>query len=119
MLPELAGKFDGYALRVPTLVVSYTDFTFVTKKKTTVEEVNAAFTAWSEKPGLRGILGVTNEPLVSSDFKGNPHSAIVDLGLTNVIDGDLVKVAAWYDNEWGYSNRYVEQAIMVGKQLQG
>lgn len=119
VLPELAGKFDGYALRVPTLVVSYTDFTFLTKKKTTVEEVNAAFTAWSAKPGLQGILAVTNEPLVSSDFKGNPHSAIVDLGLTNVIDGDLVKVAAWYDNEWGYSNRYVEQAIMVGKQLRG
>lgn len=117
VFPELQGKFDGYALRVPTLVVSYTDFTFLTKKKTTIEKVNAAFTAWSKKPGLKGILGVTNEPLVSSDFKGDPHSAIVDLGLTNVIDGDLVKVAAWYDNEWGYSNRYVEQAVIVGRQI--
>jgi glyceraldehyde 3-phosphate dehydrogenase len=119
VIPELKGKFDGYALRVPTLVVSYTDFTFLTEKKTTIEEVNAAFTKWAGKPGMKGILTVTNEPLVSSDFKGNPHSAIVDLLLTNVIDGDLVKVAAWYDNEWGYSNRYVEQAVLVGKELAG
>lgn len=118
VLPELKGKFDGYALRVPTLVVSYTDFTFLVEKKTTIEAVNAAFTKWSKKPGMKGILAVTTEPLVSSDFKGNPHSAIVDLLLTNVIDGDLVKVAAWYDNEWGYSNRYVEQAVLVGRQLQ-
>ncbi len=118
VLPELAGKFDGYALRVPTLVVSYTDFTFLTKTKTTIAAVNAAFSAWSKKPGMKGIMAVTTEPLVSSDFNGNPHSAIVDLGLTNVIDGDLVKVAAWYDNEWGYSNRYVEQAILVGRQAQ-
>lgn len=117
VLPELKGKFDGYALRVPTLVVSYTDFTFLVEKKTTVAAVNAAFTAWAKKPSMKGVLTVTNEPLVSSDFKGNPHSAIVDLPLTNVIDGDLVKVAAWYDNEWGYSNRYVEQAILVGQQL--
>lgn len=117
VLPELQGKFDGYALRVPTLVVSYTDFTFLTEKKTTIEAVNGAFTTWAGKAGMKGILTVTNEPLVSSDFKGNPHSAIVDLLLTNVIDGDMVKVAAWYDNEWGYSNRYVEQVVLVGRQL--
>ncbi len=117
VLPELKGKFDGYALRVPTLVVSYTDFTFLVEKKTTKEAVNTAFIKWAAKPGMKGILAVTTEPLVSSDFKGNPHSAIVDLPLTNVIDGDLVKIAAWYDNEWGYSNRYVEQAILVGQQL--
>jgi glyceraldehyde 3-phosphate dehydrogenase len=117
VLPELKGKFDGYALRVPTLTVSYTDFTFLTEKRTTIEEVNAAFTKWAATPGMAGILAVTSEPLVSSDFKGNTHSAIVDLLLTNVIDGDLVKIAAWYDNEWGYSNRFVEQAIVVGQQL--
>ncbi|MBI2984374.1 MAG: type I glyceraldehyde-3-phosphate dehydrogenase [Candidatus Kerfeldbacteria bacterium] len=119
VLPELKGKFDGYALRVPTLVVSYTDFTFLTKKRTTVKQVNEAFKRWSVRPDLQGILAYTEEPLVSSDFKGHPASAIVDLPLTKVIDGDLVKVGAWYDNEWGYSNRYVEQAIMVGRQLLG
>jgi len=117
VLPELKGLFDGYALRVPTLTVSFTDFTFVTKKKTTIEEVNAAFRAWAAKPAMQGILAVSDQPLVSSDFKGNTHSAIVDLLLTNVIDGDLVKVAAWYDNEWGYSNRLVEQAVVVGKSI--
>lgn len=117
VLPELKGKFDGYALRVPTIVVSYTDFTFITKKATSVEAVNAAFKKWAERPDLKGILTCSEEPLVSSDFKGNPASAIVDLPLTKVIDGDLVKIGAWYDNEWGYSNRYVEQAVMVGQQI--
>ncbi len=117
VLPELKGLFDGYALRVPTLTVSYTDFTFLTKTKTTIAAVNAAFRKWSKHPSLKGILEVTDEQLVSSDFKGHPASAIVDLPLTNVIDGDLVKVGAWYDNEWGYSNRLVEQAIVVGQQL--
>lgn len=117
VLPELQGKFDGYALRVPTLTVSYTDFTFLTKKKTTIEEVNNAFRKAAASKSMQGILTVSDEPLVSSDFRGNPASAIVDLLLTNVIDGDLVKVAAWYDNEWGYSNRFVEQAILVGKSL--
>ncbi len=117
VLPELQGIFDGYALRVPTLTVSYTDFTFLTKKKTTIEAVNQAFRAAADSPAMKGILAVTEEQLVSSDFKGNPASAIVDLPLTNVIDGDLVKVAAWYDNEWGYANRFVEQAIAVGQDL--
>jgi glyceraldehyde 3-phosphate dehydrogenase len=116
VLPELKGKFDGYALRVPTLTVSYTDFTFITKKKVTIDEVNAAFKTAAASSAMKGILVVSEEPLVSSDFKGSPASAIVDLPLTNVIDGDLVKVGAWYDNEWGYSNRFVEQAILVGRQ---
>lgn len=115
VLPEFQGKFDGYALRVPTLTVSYTDFTFLTKRKTTVEEVNTAFRKAAASPAMKGILVVSDEPLVSSDFKGNPASAIVDLPLTKVIDGDLVKIGAWYDNEWGYSNRFVEQAIVVGR----
>jgi glyceraldehyde 3-phosphate dehydrogenase len=118
VLPELKGLFDGYALRVPTLTVSFTDFTFVTKRKTSIDEVNAAFKSWAAKPEMNGVLVWSDQPLVSSDFKGHPASAIVDLLLTNVIDGDLVKVAAWYDNEWGYSNRYVEQAIVVGKMAQ-
>lgn len=117
VLPELKGTFDGYALRVPTIVVSFTDFTFLTKKKVTIEQVNAAFQQAAASPAMKGILEVTSEPLVSSDFKGNPASAIVDLGLTNVIDGDLLKVAAWYDNEWGYANRFVEQAVIIGRQL--
>ncbi|MBI5467079.1 MAG: type I glyceraldehyde-3-phosphate dehydrogenase [Candidatus Kerfeldbacteria bacterium] len=117
VLPELQGVFDGYALRVPTITVSYTDFTFLTKKRVTVEQVNEAFRQAAVSPAMKGILEVTNEPLVSSDFKGNPASAIVDLLLTNVIDGDLVKVAAWYDNEWGYANRFVEQAVLVGQHL--
>lgn len=117
VFPELQGKFDGYALRVPTLTVSYTDFTFLTKKKTTTEAVNEAFRKAAATPEMHGILVVSDEPLVSSDFKGNPASAIVDLLLTNVIDGDLVKVAAWYDNEWGYANRFVEQAVLVGRAL--
>lgn len=117
VLPELKGLFDGYALRVPTITVSYTDFTFITKEKTTVAAVNQAFTTAAAGPAMKGILDVTNEPLVSSDFKGNPASAIVDLLLTKVIDGDLVKVAAWYDNEWGYANRFVEQAVVVGRSL--
>jgi glyceraldehyde 3-phosphate dehydrogenase len=119
VLPDMKGKFDGYALRVPTITVSFTDFTFLTKKKVTVEQVNAAFKTWAAKPAMQGVLEVTDKPLVSSDFRGQAASAIVDLSLTNVIDGDLVKVAAWYDNEWGYSNRFVEQAVLVGRQLRG
>ncbi|MFA9262686.1 MAG: type I glyceraldehyde-3-phosphate dehydrogenase [Undibacterium sp.] len=114
VMPELAGRFDGLSFRVPTIVVSLTDFTFVLKKKTTVEEINEALTEASRNPRYAHVLAVTDEPLVSSDFIGNPHSSIVDLSLTKVIDGDLVKVVAWYDNEWGYSNRLVEMAALIG-----
>ncbi len=115
VIPELAGKFDGLALRVPTLVVSITDFTFLLKRKTTAEEVNAALKEAAAGERMQGVLAVTEEPLVSSDFIGNPFSSIVDLSLTKVVDGDFVKVVAWYDNEWGYSQRLVEMASLVGK----
>ncbi|HLB66693.1 MAG TPA: type I glyceraldehyde-3-phosphate dehydrogenase [Candidatus Saccharimonadales bacterium] len=116
--PALKGIFGGLSIRVPTPVVSLSDFVFVTKKKVTVEEVNQAFKDAAQHPYYQGILDVTEEELVSSDFIGNSHSAIVDLGLTAVIDGDLLKVVAWYDNEWGYCNRLVELVAEAGKQLQ-
>ncbi len=114
VMPELTGLFDGLSVRVPTMVVSITDFTFVLKKKSTREEINAALVAASQDPRYAGILVVTEAPLVSSDFIGNPASVTVDLALTKVIDGDLVKIVAWYDNEWGYSNRLVEMAERIG-----
>lgn len=117
-IPELEGLFDGVAVRVPTLCGSITDFTFLVSQKVGVAEVNQAFRDANRNPLYEGILEVTEEPLVSSDIIGNPASAIVDLSVTKVIDGDLVKVLAWYDNEWGYSNRLVELAIQVGQQLQ-
>lgn len=110
VIPELVGLFDGHSMRVPTLVVSLTDFTFVLKKKTTVEEMNNVLEEAAKSAQYKKILAVTYEPLVSSDFIGNPYSSIVDLSLTKVVDGDLVKVVAWYDNEWGYSNRLIEMA---------
>lgn len=113
IMPSISGKFDGLSVRVPALVVSLTDFTFLVKKKTTAEEVNAALEAASRDSRYKGVLTVTHEPLVSSDFIGNPASSIVDLPLTKVVDGDLVKVMAWYDNEWGYSNRLVELAERI------
>ncbi len=117
VLPKLQGIFDGLSVRVPTPVVSLSDFTLLLKRRTTVEEINAAFTAATKHPLWKGIVEVTDEPLVSSDFIGNAASAIIDLGLTRVVDGDLVKVVAWYDNEWGYSHRLAELALEVGKNL--
>ncbi len=114
-LPKLKGIFDGLAIRVPVPTVSLTDFVFLLKKNTTVEGINEALTAASKKVDYRGILGVTREPLVSSDFIGSTYSAIVDLSLTKVIDGDFVKIIAWYDNEWGYSHRLIEMALLVSK----
>lgn len=116
-LPNLKGKFDGLSFRIPTIVVSCSDITAVLKKEVTVEEVNKALEDASKSAGLKGILGVTHEELVSTDFRGDSHSAVVDLPLTRVVGGNLVKVVAWYDNEWGYSNRLVEQVIHVGKQI--
>lgn len=112
-IPELKGLFDGLALRVPVITGSISDFTFVTSRATSVEEINEMFIDAARTPPFAGILAVTNEPLVSSDIIGRSESSIVDLGLTRVIDGDLVKVMAWYDNEWGYSNRLVEQVIKI------
>lgn len=108
VIPDLAGHFDGLAFRVPVPVVSLSDITFVLKKKVTVEEINKALAAASKTARFQGVLACTNEPLVSSDFVGNTYSAIVDLGLTKVVDGDLVKVVAWYDNEMGYAHRLIE-----------
>ncbi|HTK04195.1 MAG TPA: type I glyceraldehyde-3-phosphate dehydrogenase [Candidatus Eisenbacteria bacterium] len=116
-IPELKGLFDGLALRVPVSVVSLADFTFLLKKKTSAEEINALFRKAAKSPRWKGVLDVTDEPLVSSDFIKNSYSSIVDLGLTKVVDGDFVKVVAWYDNEWGYSCRLGEMALHVGKSL--
>ena len=115
VIPELKGLFDGLSIRVPTPVVSLSDFSILLKRNVTEEEVNNVLTKASDNPRLRGILEVTKEPLVSSDFVGNPASAIVDLSLTRVVDGDFLKVVAWYDNEFGYSSRLVEMAENIAK----
>ena len=109
-IPSLEKFFDGISIRVPVPVVSLADFTVLLKTKTTAQEVNKIFLEEAQTKRYRGILATVEEELVSSDFVGNPHSGIVDLNLTEVIDKDLVKVIAWYDNEWGYSNRLVELA---------
>ncbi len=116
-LPALQGIFGGMSIRVPTPVVSLSDFVIITKKAVSVEDVNKAFVAASKEPYYQGILDVTEEPLVSSDFIGNSHSAIVDLNLTQVVGGTMLKVVAWYDNEWGYSNRLVEVVADTGALL--
>ncbi len=110
---ELEGIFHGLAIRVPTSVGSLSDFTFLTKKNTTVEEVNKVLKEASERPPLKGILEVTEAPLVSSDIVGTTVSAIVDASLTQVVGGNLVKVIAWYDNEWGYSQRLIDEVVKV------
>lgn len=114
-IPALKGKFDGLSIRVPTPVVSLADITAVLKKDTTIEELQEVFKNAAKEPFYEGILGVSEEPLVSIDYRGNSHSSIVDLPLINVVDKNLVKVVAWYDNEWGYSNRLVELATDFGK----
>lgn len=113
VIPQLKGLFDGLAIRVPTSVVSLSDFTFLLKKPTTIEEINEVLTEAATTPPFKGILAVTDEELVSTDFIGHPASAIVDTKLTQVVDGDLVKVVAWYDNEFGYSSRLVELALQL------
>lgn len=114
-IPTLKGKFDGLSIRVPTPVVSLADITAVLKKDTTIEELQEVFRNAAKEPFYEGILSVSEEPLVSIDYRGNSHSSIVDLPLINVVDKNLVKVVAWYDNEWGYSNRLVELAADFGK----
>jgi len=108
VIPGIAGKFDGFSMRVPTPVVSVSDIVFLTKKKVDEKTVNAALKKASKTARLGGILEVTDEELVSSDFIGNPASSIVDAKLTKVVGGNMLKVVAWYDNEWGYSNRLVD-----------
>jgi glyceraldehyde 3-phosphate dehydrogenase len=107
VLPELKGKLDGFAMRVPTPNVSLVDLNAVLEKTTTAEEVNGALREMAAGE-LKGILQVVDEPLVSIDFRGNPHSSIVDAPYTKVMDGDFLKVLSWYDNEWGYSSRCVD-----------
>lgn len=118
-IPELKGIFDGRALRVPILCGSITDFAVILKKNVTVEEVNKAFIDASVNVLYKGILATSDQPLVSSDIIGRSESSIVDLSLTQVIGGNLVKVFSWYDNEWGYANRLIEQVIRVGRNLSG
>lgn len=113
-IPALEGRFDGLAIRVPTPVVSLADITVVLKEKTTIEEINKKFLHASENE-MEDVLVTSDEPLVSSDLVMNPASSIVDLSLTQVVKGDLIKVIAWYDNEWGYSNRLVELAEYIVK----
>ena len=112
VLPELNGKLDGYAIRVPTLNVSIVDLTFTAKRATTIDEVNAIMKE-AATGSLKGILDYTNEPLVSSDFNHNPASSTFDSSLTKVVDGTLVKVASWYDNEWGFSNRMLDTTVAL------
>jgi glyceraldehyde 3-phosphate dehydrogenase len=116
-LPELANLFGGLSLRVPVAVGSLSDFTFILKREVTKQEVNDAFRKAAQSTIYAGVLAVTDDPLVSSDIIGSPYSAIVDLSLTQVI-GNMVKVIAWYDNEYGYANRLVEEVIMIGKRME-
>jgi glyceraldehyde 3-phosphate dehydrogenase len=114
VLPELAGKLDGVAIRVPTPNVSVVDFKFVAKRKTTKEEINEAIKRASEQQ-LKGILGYTTAPNVSIDFNHDPHSAVFHMDQTKVMDGTLCRVMAWYDNEWGFSNRMADTAVVMGR----
>ncbi|MFZ1249912.1 MAG: type I glyceraldehyde-3-phosphate dehydrogenase [Candidatus Microsaccharimonas sp.] len=116
-LPQLEGKFDGLSIRVPTPVVSISDITVLLERDTTVEEINAVFKKAASEPYYQGILGVSEEALVSRDYIGNSHSGVVDLLLTKVVGGNLAKVMVWYDNEWGYSNRLVELVADIGKTI--
>ncbi len=116
VIPDLKGKFDGFSLRVPTPTVSVVDFTADLERPTTAEEVNAAFREAAAGP-LKGILGVSDEPLVSSDFRGDARSSIIDGASTMVIGGTMVKVIAWYDNEWGYSCRVADLIRYVAERL--
>jgi len=117
-IPALEGIFDGLAIRVPVSTGSLSDFTFLVKRQTSVEEVNQAIEKAAAEPRFEGILTVTRDPIVSSDIIGNYHSAIADLSLTQVVGGNMVKVIAWYDNEFGYSNRLIEEVALLGKQAQ-
>jgi glyceraldehyde 3-phosphate dehydrogenase len=116
VLPELKGKLDGSSIRVPTPNVSVVDFKFVSKRKTSADEINAAIKTTADGNGpLKGILGYTDEPNVSSDFNHDDRSSIFHLDQTKVIDGSFVRVLSWYDNEWGFSNRMADTAVAMAK----
>jgi len=117
VIPELKGKLDGISVRVPTPNVSLVDFTFTPSRATTIEEVNAALKAAASEGAMVGILEYTNEPLVSHDYNHNPASSTIDSLETTVLDGHLVRVVSWYDNEWGFSNRMVDTTVAMGKLL--
>lgn len=117
VLPGLAGKFDGLSIRVPVICGSLIDVTFIAARSTSVEEINNAFKEAAASPEWQGILTATEEPLVSSDILKNPHGSIVDLGLTRVVDGNLVKVFSWYDNEWGYGAMLLKHILAVAQSL--
>uniref|UniRef100_UPI003F703978 type I glyceraldehyde-3-phosphate dehydrogenase n=1 Tax=Marivita sp. TaxID=2003365 RepID=UPI003F703978 len=114
VLPELNGKLDGVAIRVPTPNVSVVDLTFTASRNTTVEEINDAIRTAANGP-LKGVLGYTDKPLVSSDFNHDPHSSIFHTDQTKVMDGNMVRILSWYDNEWGFSNRMADTAVAMGK----
>jgi glyceraldehyde 3-phosphate dehydrogenase len=114
-LPQYKDKFDGVAVRAPVPVGSISDIVFLTARKTTVEEVNTIFKEEAEREEYQGILGVSEDPIVSSDIIKDPHASIVDLSMTRVVDGDLVKVMSWYDNEWGYTNQMIREALRIVK----
>ena len=118
VIPEVKGKIDGIAIRVPTPDVSFTDLAVEVERPTTIEEVNAAFRKAAESGSLEGILAYSEVELVSSDYIGDPHSCILDAKSTNVVDGTLVKVSGWYDNEWGYSSRCVDLVRFMGARLE-
>jgi glyceraldehyde 3-phosphate dehydrogenase len=116
VLPELNGKLDGTAIRVPTPNVSVVDFKFVAKRATTVDEINAAIRKAADGP-MKGVLGYTLEPNVSIDFNHDPHSSVFHMDQTKVVEGTLVRILTWYDNEWGFSNRMADTAVLMGKTL--
>jgi glyceraldehyde 3-phosphate dehydrogenase len=111
VLPELRGKLDGFAIRVPTINVSMVDLSFIAARATSVDEVNALMKSAAGRAPLQGIIEYNDAPLVSVDFNHDPHSSVFDATLTKVIEGTLVKVCAWYDNEWGFSNRMLDTAL--------
>jgi glyceraldehyde 3-phosphate dehydrogenase len=112
-LPQYEGKFDGLAVRVPLAIGSLADLVFLTSRRTTLEEVNAIFTEEADSDRYRDVLGVTDDSLVSSDIIQDPRASIIDLGLTQVVDGNLVKVMSWYDNEWGYTSQMIREAVRI------
>jgi glyceraldehyde 3-phosphate dehydrogenase len=117
-LPEYRSRFDGVAVRAPVPVGSLADIVALAARATTVDEVNRVFTEEAESERYRGVLGVTTDPVVSSDIIKDPRASVVDLGMTQVVDGDLVKVMSWYDNEWGYSNQLVREAVRIANQIE-
>jgi glyceraldehyde 3-phosphate dehydrogenase len=118
-LPQYHGRFDGVAVRVPIPAGSLSDVVFVTERETTVEEVNEVFREEAKSARYEGILGITEDPVVSSDIIEDSHASVVDLSMTQVVDGDLVKVMAWYDNEWGYASQMIREAVEISKTRQG